>query len=77
MSDRDALLAAIRENPDDDTPRLAYADWLDEQGGTSNEAQAEYIRLEIQHARDFPEQSWSKEKDQARKRHPPRERVPA
>ncbi len=30
MSDRDALLAAIRANPDDDTPRLVFADWLDE-----------------------------------------------
>jgi uncharacterized protein (TIGR02996 family) len=26
-----ALLAAICAEPDDDTPRLAYADWLDEQ----------------------------------------------
>ncbi|HEY3997361.1 MAG TPA: TIGR02996 domain-containing protein [Candidatus Xenobia bacterium] len=25
---RDGLLAAIRENPDDDTPRLILADWL-------------------------------------------------
>lgn|GEM_PF-1232988 len=30
MSDRDALLAAIRANPDEDTPRLVFADWLDE-----------------------------------------------
>jgi DNA processing protein len=30
MSDRDALLSAIRANPDDDTPRLMFADWLDE-----------------------------------------------
>src|SRR5687768_10081460 len=30
MSDREALLAAIRANPDDDTPRLVFADWLDE-----------------------------------------------
>ncbi len=30
MNDRDALLAAIIANPDDDTPRLVLADWLDE-----------------------------------------------
>jgi uncharacterized protein (TIGR02996 family) len=30
MSDREALLAAVCEFPDDDTPRLVYADWLDE-----------------------------------------------
>lgn len=32
MSDRQALLAAICANPDDDTPRLVFADWLDEHG---------------------------------------------
>jgi len=30
VTDRDALLAAIRAHPDDDTPRLVFADWLDE-----------------------------------------------
>lgn len=29
MSDRSALLAAICANPEDDAPRLAFADWLD------------------------------------------------
>jgi len=28
MSEADALLAAIRQTPDDDAPRLIYADWL-------------------------------------------------
>src|SRR5215510_14180756 len=51
MSDESALLAAIRANPDDDTPRLVFADWLDEQGGESNAARAEYIRLGIELAR--------------------------
>ena len=27
-----ALLDAIKDNPDEDTPRLVLADWLDEQG---------------------------------------------
>lgn len=30
MNDEPALLAAIRANPEDDTVRLVYADWLDE-----------------------------------------------
>jgi uncharacterized protein (TIGR02996 family) len=32
MSDEDAFLAAVRAAPDDNTPRLVYADWLDEHG---------------------------------------------
>lgn len=30
MTDGAALLAAVARTPGDDTPRLAYADWLDE-----------------------------------------------
>lgn len=44
MSDQDALLAAIRQSPDDDAPRLIYADWLDEHGDPDR---AEFIRLQI------------------------------
>lgn len=36
---------AIAENPGDDTPRLIFADWLEEQGFNSR---AEFIRLQIQ-----------------------------
>lgn len=36
-----ALLAAIIANPDEDTPRLVYADWLQENG---QEERAEFIR---------------------------------
>lgn len=32
MTDRDALLNAITANPDDDAPRLVFADWCDEHG---------------------------------------------
>ncbi len=48
MTDRDALLRAICENPDDDAPRLIYADWLDEHG---DPRQAEFIRVQIELAR--------------------------
>lgn len=44
MTDRDALLAAIRADPDCDTARLVFADWLQEQG---EEARAEFIRAQI------------------------------
>src|SRR5438270_1223294 len=46
-----AFLNAIRDDPDDDTPRLVYADWLDEQGGIANAARAEFIRVQVGLAR--------------------------
>jgi uncharacterized protein (TIGR02996 family) len=41
-----ALLAAVIEHPDDDTPRLVYADWLEEH--TEQTERAELIRLGVQ-----------------------------
>lgn len=38
-----ALWAAIRAHPDDDTPRLVYADWLQEH---DDEPRAEFIRVQ-------------------------------
>ncbi len=49
MTDGDALLRAILANPDDDTPRLVYADWLDE---NDQPARAEFIRVQIELARN-------------------------
>ena len=53
MSDQEALLKAIVANPDDDTPRLMYADWLDEHlpdkgpsPAAGPSARAEYIRVQ-------------------------------
>lgn len=43
MSDEPALLAAIRAHPNEDTPRLMYADWLDENGRPEL---AEFIRIQ-------------------------------
>jgi uncharacterized protein (TIGR02996 family) len=43
-----ALLAAIREAPSDDAPRLVYADWLDDHG---DPARAEFIRVQCELAR--------------------------
>jgi uncharacterized protein (TIGR02996 family) len=48
MSDEAALLHAIYANHDDDTPRLVYADWLDEH---DQPERAEFIRVQIAVAR--------------------------
>jgi uncharacterized protein (TIGR02996 family) len=45
------LLQAIIETPEDDAPRLIYADWLAEHGGPDDVARAEFIRLQIDKAR--------------------------
>ncbi len=50
MTDRDALLAGIRAAPDDDLPRLVYADWLEEHGDADR---AEFIRLQCEHFRRY------------------------
>ena len=39
---------AIIAHPDDDTPRLIFADWLEEKGDS---ARAEFIRVQIDRAR--------------------------
>jgi uncharacterized protein (TIGR02996 family) len=40
-----AFLEAVLRDPEDDTPRLVYADWLDERGQADR---AEFIRLQCQ-----------------------------
>lgn len=45
MSDEEAFLRAIAANPDDDTPRLVYADWLDDSGRPE---QAEFVRVSVE-----------------------------
>ena len=45
LSDRDALLVAIRANPEEDTPRLMFADWLDE---NDDATRAEFISKAFQ-----------------------------
>ncbi|MDY3557770.1 TIGR02996 domain-containing protein [Gemmata sp. JC673] len=52
MNDEQALLAAIQSHPDEDAPRLAYADWLDEHARSeADRARAEFIRTQIESAR--------------------------
>jgi uncharacterized protein (TIGR02996 family) len=48
MTHDNAFRRDIIENPDDDTPRLVYADWLDEHGQPER---AEFIRVQCELAR--------------------------
>src|SRR5262245_42394378 len=41
--DEEAFLRAISATPDDDAPRLVYADWLDEH----SDPRAEVVRLQV------------------------------
>ena len=47
LSMEDAFLQAILERPDDDLPRLVFADWLEEQGNP----RGTFIRLQCQRAK--------------------------
>ena len=47
MTHDEAFLQAISENPDDDAPRLLYADWLEERG----DPRGEFIRVQCALAR--------------------------
>jgi uncharacterized protein (TIGR02996 family) len=55
MSRAASLLQAVRDNPEDDTPRLVYADWLEEHGDTGAAARAEFIRVQVALARLPPD----------------------
>ena len=50
MHDEVGFLSAIRETPADDTARLVFADWLDEQDDPTCKTKAAFIRLELQMA---------------------------
>src|SRR5262245_43508415 len=47
MTHEEAFLRAIRDSRDDDAPRLAYADWLEERG----DPRGEFIRVQCELAR--------------------------
>jgi uncharacterized protein (TIGR02996 family) len=64
-SDSTALLEAIKLNPEDDTPRLIYADCIQEEG---NEPYAEFIRVQCELAQ--LEANWdSSKRIEEKKRH--------
>jgi uncharacterized protein (TIGR02996 family) len=55
MTHEDAVMQAIIDSPDHDTPRLDYADWLEENG---QGARAEFIRVQIELARGPDDSLW-------------------
>src|SRR5262245_41460537 len=54
-TDDSAFLRAIAADPDDDAPRLVYADFLEESGDPSRRARAELIRFQVAAAREGPD----------------------
>src|SRR5262245_40022549 len=48
MSEHDRLSKAVLDDPEDDTPRLIYADWLDDNG---DPGRADFIRVQVERAR--------------------------
>ncbi len=50
MNHHEAFLAEIIAHPEEDAPRLIFADWLDEHG---EESRGEFIRVQCVLARDF------------------------
>jgi uncharacterized protein (TIGR02996 family) len=58
MADLESLYAGICAHPDEDTPRLVLADWLDEQGDKPAAFRADLIRTHCRLARMEP---WSPE----------------
>jgi uncharacterized protein (TIGR02996 family) len=67
MTDGYALLRAIEAHPDDDTPRLVYADWLDEHGQPER---ADYLRAECALANAADKQSARAAKQRLAELHP-------
>jgi uncharacterized protein (TIGR02996 family) len=58
----EAFWRSIQEAPDDDAPRLIYADWLEEQGDPALAARAEFIRVQCELAR-LPEDAKDRRAD--------------
>ena len=65
MTDRDALLAAILAHPDEDTPRLMFADWLKDNGEADR---GEFVRLQVEAAHAEPFSPAARELDAAAQR---------
>ena len=65
MSEAAAFLADICERPEDDAPRLVYADWLEEHGEPDR---AEFIRTQCELAKaaeDDPRRVKLKDREKA------------
>src|SRR5437660_627689 len=51
MTTEAAFLQDICANPDDDVPRLVYADWLSDRDGADDAERADFIRVQCELAR--------------------------
>src|SRR5262245_50924679 len=63
-----SLLTAITTDPDDDVPRLAYADYLDERGDQPSADRAALIRFQVQADRELNALSGWKRVDEESRR---------
>jgi uncharacterized protein (TIGR02996 family) len=55
----EALLHAVCLRPDDDAPRLLYAEWLEATGDPNDALRAEFIRVQCELARcDLSDDRW-------------------
>ena len=61
MPDDPAFIRMIAAAPDDDAPRLVYADVLEERGDPAGVARAEFIRVQCEKARLVPDTPRSRE----------------
>ena len=52
--DEHTFIRAATADPDDDTIRLVYADWLDEQGDEVHSSHAAFVRLQVRRSRTDP-----------------------
>src|SRR5947209_2890007 len=55
MTSQAHFLQAILDDPEDDAPRLVFADWLDERGDPALAPRAELIRVQVELARGTAE----------------------
>jgi uncharacterized protein (TIGR02996 family) len=62
------LLDDVIENPDDDTPRLVMADWLEEHGDQVAQDRARFIRLQVRRAKfsEYSPEAWASRREEAR-----------
>ncbi len=78
MDDRAALLAAVGDRPDDDTPRLVFADYLDDLG---DHDYARFIRtqIDLSHVPEWDRRwliAWHRDREAFSARPPFRDRFP-
>jgi uncharacterized protein (TIGR02996 family) len=63
LAQRDVFLSEIRDDPDDDLPRLVLGDWLADQG----DPRGEFIQLDV-HLATLPEGAERREMEERRRR---------